>query len=62
MVMIANLSWVEANLSDSTVARLVTRLTRKNRNIETGGCGCGCGDEVNGLADKAKMGAVVKQA
>jgi hypothetical protein len=54
--MIANLSWVEANLSDSAVARL----TRKNKSIETSGCGRG--DEVNGLADKAQMGAVVKQA
>jgi hypothetical protein len=58
--MIANLSWVEAKLSDATVARLVTRLTQKNKSIETGGCGCGCGDEVNGLADKTPMGA--KQA
>jgi hypothetical protein len=58
--MIANLSWVEANLSDSAIARLVTRLTRKNKSIETGGCGCG--DEVNGVADKAQMGAVAKQA
>jgi hypothetical protein len=62
--MIANLSWVEANLSDSTVARLVTQLIRKNKNIETGGCGCGCGcgcgDDVNGLVDKAQTGAGVK--
>ena len=58
--MIANLSWVEANLSNSTVARLVTRL--KNKTIETGGCGCGCGDDVNGLKDKAQMGTAVKQA
>jgi hypothetical protein len=60
--MIANLSWVEANLSDSTVAKLVARLTRKNKTIETGGCGCGCGDEVTALADKTQAGAVIKQA
>jgi hypothetical protein len=60
--MIANLSWVEANLSDSTVARLVTRLTQSDKSIETGGCGCGCGDEVNALADKAQKAAAVERA
>jgi hypothetical protein len=60
--MIENLSWVQADLNDVTVSRLLARLTRKNKSIETGGCGCGCGDEVNGLADKAQIGAVIKKA
>jgi len=60
--MIDNLSWVEANLSDSAVAKLVTKLIRKNKSIETGGCGCGCGDDVNGVAGRTEMGAVAKQA
>ena len=60
--MIDNLSWVQANLSDSAVARLVTKLTRKNKSIETGGCGCGCGDDMNGVARRTEMGAAVKQA
>ena len=57
----ANLSWVEANLSNSAVARLVTRLTKNDKTIETGGCGCGCGDEVNGLKDSAQTRGGVKQ-
>ena len=40
--MIANISWVEAKLSDSKVASLLTKLAN-TKPIETGSCGCGCG-------------------
>jgi hypothetical protein len=42
--MIEKITWVKANLGDSTVSRLVAALTKKNAQIENGGCGCGCGD------------------
>jgi hypothetical protein len=46
--------WVEANLNNSTVAKLVDELTRKNQSVESGGCGCGCGDGSIGRAAKAQ--------
>jgi hypothetical protein len=52
--MTENITWVEAKLGDSAIAKLVAQLTSKNKSIETGGCGCG--DEIRGSKARAKQG------
>lgn len=49
--MIENISWIEANLRDTTTVKLVSKLSRKKKGIETGICGCGCGDSAKGQID-----------
>jgi hypothetical protein len=55
--MIEKITWVKANLGDSTVARLVGALTKKDEQIESGGCGCGCGDGSTPRTTGSRKGA-----
>jgi hypothetical protein len=55
--MIEKITWVKADLGDSTVSRLVAALTKKNAQVESGGCGCGCGDGSAPRTTEARKGA-----
>jgi len=51
--MIKNIFWVEANLRDRAVMKLVSKLSRKKKGIEIDNGGCGCGDSAKGQIDAA---------
>jgi len=36
--MVKNISWVEAKLSDSKIAKLISKLTTADKIVATGGC------------------------
>ena len=57
--MVKNISWVEAKLSDSKIASLISKLTKADRIVETGGCGCGC---ENGSAVRDQLNSGPKQS
>ena len=57
--MVKNISWVEAKLSDSKIARLISKLTKGDKIVETGGCGCGCED---GAATRSQLNSGAKQS
>jgi hypothetical protein len=57
--MIKNISWVEAKLSDSKIASLISKLTKADKIAETGGCGCGCED---GAATRSEVNSRAKQS
>jgi hypothetical protein len=57
--MVKNISWVEAKLSDSKIASLISKLTKADRIVESGGCGCGC---ENGSAVRDQLNSGPKQS